>query len=84
MAIAAAYKKDYGKKGQNIKVKFDIKTGEIKVFQVFLVVDKDMLKEEAPITEEEAEQEAEKSSFASDEATEDKKIRFNPYKHMMI
>jgi len=28
MAIAAAYKKDYGKKGQNIKVKFDLKTGE--------------------------------------------------------
>lgn len=26
MAIAAAYKKDYGKKGQNIRVKFDPKT----------------------------------------------------------
>jgi len=78
MAIAAAYKKDYGKKGQNIKVKFDAKTGEIKVYQVFLVIDKDMLKEEAPVSEEEAEFEKE------EEASEDKKIRFNPYKYMMI
>jgi len=86
MAIAAAYKKDYGKKGQNIKVKFDLGTGEIKVFQIFLVVDKDMLKEEEPITEEEAEQEAEKSSFVPTEVgtTEDKKVRFNPYKHIMV
>src|SRR4030042_5208075 len=78
MAIAAAYKKDYGKKGQNIKVKFDAKTGEIKVYQVFLVVDKEMLKEEAHVSEEEAEFEKE------EEASEDKKIRFNPYKHMMV
>ena len=84
MAIAAAYKKDYGKKGQNIKVKFDPKTGEIKVFQVFLVVDKDMLKEEAPVSEEEAEIEAEKPPLAAEESAEDKKIRFNPYKHIMI
>ena len=84
MAIAAAYKKDYGKKGQNIKVKFDTKTGEIKVFQVFLVVDKDMLKEEAPVTEEEAELEAERPIAETEETTEDKKIRFNPYKHMMV
>jgi len=80
MAIAAAYKKDYGKKGQNIKVKFDMKTGEIKVFQIFLVVDESMLKEEAPVTEEEAEFERE------EEISEDgeKKIRFNPYKHIMV
>src|SRR4030043_1531562 len=81
MAIAAAYKKDYGKKGQNIKVKFDIKTGEIKVFQVFLVVDKDMLKEESPVTEEEAEELA--TDPEQEEGTE-KKIRFNPFKHMMV
>jgi N utilization substance protein A len=86
MAIAAAYKKDYGKKGQNIKVKFDTKTGEIHVYQVFLVVDETMLR---PIEEGEAEideLEEDKSSFApmTIGASEDKKIRFNPYKHMMI
>jgi len=75
MAIAAAYKKDYGKKGQNIKVRFDAKTGEINVFQVFLVVDKTMLKPETEENEEIVEEE---------ENEEDKKIKFNPYKHIMI
>jgi len=69
MAIAAAYKKDYGQKGQNIRVKFDPKTGQIKVFQVFLVVDKNMIKEEGEEIK---------------EKEEDKKIRFNPLKHKMI
>lgn len=86
IAIAAAYKKDYGKKGQNIKVKFDQKTGEIHIYQVFLVVDETMLK---PAEEGEAELdelEEDKSSFApmTIGASEDKKIRFNPYKHMII
>jgi N utilization substance protein A len=95
MAIAAAYKKDYGKKGQNIKVKFDIKTGEIKVFQVFLVVDESVLKkdEEGNIEEETptlAEGEVgspalqEESVEKDGENPEDKKIRFNPFKHVMV
>jgi N utilization substance protein A len=79
MAIAAAYKRDYGKKGQNIKVKFDAKTGEIQVFQIFLVVDESMLREE---TEEEALKPDSEESGSGDEG-EDKKIKFNPYKHMM-
>jgi N utilization substance protein A len=89
MAIAAAYKKDYGKKGQNIKVKFDMKTGEIKVFQAFLVVDKDMLKEE-PIEQGEESSSAkatEDKEFDDDEEVDaegNKKVRFNPYKHMMV
>ncbi|MFZ5559548.1 MAG: transcription termination factor NusA [Patescibacteria group bacterium] len=84
MAIAAAYKKDYGKKGQNIKVEFDPKTGEIKVFQVFLVVNKDMLKEEMPVTEEEAEKLASETVPEESENGKEKKIRFNPFKHMMV
>ena len=75
-AIAAAYKKDYGQKGQNIRVKFDTKTGKMKVFQVFLVVDRGMLREE------ENKEETKKPSAV--ESSEDKKIRFNSLKHMMI
>lgn len=75
MAIAAAYKRDYGKKGQNIKVKFDAKTGEIQVFQIFLVVDESMLREED-------DEEEVKDEEIEDE--EEKKIKFNPYKHMMV
>ncbi len=72
MAIAAAYKKDYGQKGQNVKIRFNPETGEFKVFQVFLIVDESMLREEEEGEVEEV-----------DEA-EDKKIRFNPLKHMMV
>lgn len=79
MAIAAAYKKDYGQKGQNIRVKFNPETGEIKVFQVFLVVDEGMLREE---TEEQSDKET--GEIEETEGGEEKKIRFNPLKHMMI
>jgi N utilization substance protein A len=42
-AIAAAYKKDYGEKGQIIKAKLDPETGKVKFWQVKLVVGEDML-----------------------------------------
>ena len=38
-AMAAAYKKDYGKKGQIIRAKFDMKTGKTDFYQVKIVVD---------------------------------------------
>lgn len=45
-AIAAAYKKDYGQRGQDIRAKFDLKTGKIKIFKVKKVVDESLLKDE--------------------------------------
>jgi N utilization substance protein A len=38
-AMAAAYKKDYGKKGQIIRSKFDLETGKTDFFQIKIVVD---------------------------------------------
>ena len=38
-ALATAYKKEYGKKGQIIKTTFDLNTGETQFFQVKIVVD---------------------------------------------
>ena len=38
-AIAAAYKRDYGKKGQIIKAKLDTETGKLDMTQVFYVVE---------------------------------------------
>ena len=46
MALAAAYKKEYGEKGQIIKAKFNPKTGDVKFFQIKIVVDESMLKPE--------------------------------------
>jgi len=74
MALAAAYKKEYDRKGQHVKVKFDPKTGQMKVFQVKLVVDESMLKKEDDLEEQTPD---------TDEETE-KKIRFNSDKHVMI
>lgn len=38
-ALAAAYRKDYGEKNQNIKVKFILETGDMQVFDVKEVVE---------------------------------------------
>lgn len=46
-AIAAAYKKEYGKKGEVIKAKMDPKTGEVDFWQIKEVVDKNTVEIEA-------------------------------------
>ena len=75
-AIAAAYKKDYGKKGQLIKAKLDSQSGEIKFWQVKLVVDQSMI-----YSEKELEELKEKKAELTEEA---QKVRFNPEKHILI
>ncbi|OGZ32898.1 MAG: transcription termination factor NusA [Candidatus Portnoybacteria bacterium RIFCSPLOWO2_12_FULL_39_9] len=82
MAIAAAYKRDYGRKGQNIKVKFYLETGKMEIFQVKLVVDQSMLKTEEE-TEEEKRREKE-IEIEIEKEEEEKRFRFNPEKHIMI
>ena len=47
-AIAAAYKRDYGKKGQIVRAKLDTETGKIKMSQVHYVVEN--MDEEGNIT----------------------------------
>lgn len=42
-ALVAAYKKDYGKKGQLVKAKFDLATGKVDFWQVKIAVDEAML-----------------------------------------
>jgi len=89
MAIAAAYKKDYGKKGQIIKAKLDSQSGEVKFWQVKLVVAKSMI-----YSEEELEKLIEKKKAEPTEAIEvgypakgwvgKEKVRFNPEKHIML
>ena len=52
-ALAAAYKKDYGKKGQNIRADFDAVSGDAKFFLVKEVVDETT--REFPVIEKEEE-----------------------------
>lgn len=53
MAIAAAYKREYGKRGQIVRAKLDSETGAVTYSQVKLVVEPSMLKTEEEIAEEE-------------------------------
>ncbi|KKT29137.1 hypothetical protein A3G55_04605 [Candidatus Giovannonibacteria bacterium RIFCSPLOWO2_12_FULL_44_25] len=54
MALAAAYKRDYGKKTQVVRAKFDPATGKAEFWQVKTVVDESMIKSEEEIAKEEA------------------------------
>ena len=83
-ALAAAYRKDFGEKNQNIKVNFNPATGAAEVFDVKTVVE-DELAEAAKAREEEAElnkdaDKIENRPKASDKMaeTEEAEKRFNP------
>jgi len=90
-AIAAAYKKEYGAKGQLIKCKLDSQSGELGFWQVKLVLNKKMI-----YTEEELEKLKEKGKEIKEDyhppstlqegpsMAEAKKVRFNPEKHIMV
>lgn len=96
MALAAAYKKDYGKKGQIIRAKLEGETGDVKISQFKIVVDESMIKTEEELAKEEAveAETAEKTAEGAkprkpsyEEEEEDislQKMRFNPEKHVMI
>lgn len=76
-AMAAAYKKDYGKKGQIIRAKFDLETGQTDFFQIKIVVDETT----AIIPEEGAEEETE-TEFVREEG--DERVRFNSEHHILL
>lgn len=85
-ALATAYKKDYGQKGQKIKAKFNPVSGDVKFWQLKLVVDDTML-----YTEEEIEELKEKKMSPAEDfgvhkegEEEQKKVVFNEEKHIML
>ena len=84
-ALAAAYRKDFGEKNQNVKVEFDIKTGESRVFDIKTVVE-DVAEEERAEGEDE-QKEVVNSDVPSVEPTEEgdeEKKKFNPKTEIMI
>lgn len=86
MAIAAAYKKDYGQRGQIIKAKLDSESGAIQFWQVKQAVTEEMIYSEEELAKMQEQKNEEPAQSPSDiEASgEDKKIRFNPEKHVML
>ena len=79
-SLATAYKKEYGKRGQIIRAKFDINSGKTEFYQVKIAVDESMVKMEE---DEEADLPAE-ASGAGAEAKADERVRFNPEHHIFI
>lgn len=66
-SLAAAFRKDYGQKNQNIVVKFDPETMGTKVFDVKTVVALDLLEDPQREIDEEAAQELKKGAKVGDE-----------------
>lgn len=76
-ALVAAYKKDYGKRDQIIRAKFDLDSGKTEFYQVKIVVDESMLETEGMgIRDEEI--------VGEEEREEVKKVRFNEEHHIML
>ncbi len=72
LALAAAYKKEYGKKNAIVRASFDFETGKLEFWQVKLVVDESMLKKDGEVV------------FSEMLEPGEKKIRFNPERHIML
>lgn len=93
-ALAAAYKKDYGKKGQIVRAKIDMDTGKTDFVQVKVVVDDTLVR--MPLEGEE-EDEGDGRSYVREREPEplplapllpgsdvDTRVRFNPEHHIML
>jgi len=85
-ALATAYKKDYGQRGQKIKAKFNPVSGDAQFWQVKLVVDESMLYTQEEIEELKARKmsPAEDFGIQKEGEEEQKKVVFNEEKHIMI
>ena len=58
MALSAAYKRDYGKRGQIVRATMDPASGKVMMRQIKIVVDESMIKSEEEVAAEEAERQA--------------------------
>ena len=104
LALAAAYKRDYGKRGQIIRAALEPSSGDILMKQIKIAVDETMIKSEEEVRREEEERDETKKSAGGGESAGqltaadvgesdletpqemegERKVRFNPEKHLMI
>lgn len=86
-SLAAAYKKDYGKKGQIIRCSLDLDSGAMSFYQVKIVADESTIRfveldeEGNPLS-----LEIEEKDFDEDEENEGEETRsiYNPEKHILL
>jgi len=95
-AIAAAYKRDYGKKGQVVRCKLDPETGKLNLTQIHYVVegvDEEenitgplpiKLVDEKPDFQDMEERRGEREAEQKPQEPGEIKIKFNPEKHIIL
>ena len=94
LALAAAYRKDYGERNQNIRVSFNPETGQSKVFDVKSVVENLPAEEEAemlknlydpkPQVKESFQDRLNNERIVEIENSEEEKEKFNPKTNIQI
>lgn len=89
LALAAAYRKDYGERNQNIKVNFNPEDGSSKVFDIKNVVKNLSEEEEAEMLQElynptPRERVREGREFVAEVVEEEEKEKFNPKLHIQL
>ncbi len=87
MALASAYKREYGKKGQIIRAKFDINSGKTEMFQVKMVVDEStVIMDEYEYEAYREDRKAEEANMSAEELekAEPEKELYNPEHHILL
>lgn len=92
-ALATAYKKEYGKRGQIVRARFDIGSGTTEFEQVKIIVDETMVRMDEPVVEEDEKagdknergrREKEEELVVPVVAEGEARVRFDPEKHILI
>lgn len=86
-ALASAYKKEYGEKGQIVKAVLDLETGKTDFYRVLLVVDHMLVYMDEDQVDEFGLTKIEKEQFLKKEGEEEqegKRVKFNTEKHILL
>src|SRR3989338_3580442 len=75
MALATAYKKEYGKRGQIIRAKFDLRNGSVEMNQIKIVVDDSKVF---------MDKESLENALEDAEAKDDDRVLYNPEHHILL
>jgi len=86
-ALATAYKKEYGKRGQIVRAHFDLASGAVEFAQIKIAVDETMVRIDEPVTEEE-ERPDDRGRHKKEEEEVlpegETRVRFDPEKHILL
>jgi len=75
MALATAYKKEYGKRGQIIRAQFDLRSGGVEMNQIKIVVDDSKVF---------MDKESLENALETAEEKDDDRVLFNPEHHILL